>query len=562
MNQESTLSNDYFKKLDGLDPDISPPSKFTYPFFYEPHPLCVLAVGKLQKYLETQNDWDHDFGIEHHVKGVNIGKMFGVLVVEDQKGELGYLQAFSGKLADQNHQKGFVPPVADILKIDSFFRRGEKEIEEITSEIHLIENSGEYLYEKGKLEQLKQQFDLEVQTQKNKNRTAKADRKNRRNSLSIHDDHTTIEAMLQNESKKDHFELKDLNRKWKIQLSHSNAKLDALQVEIDQLKIKRKKRSGDLQKEIFDQYQFLNIEGKTKSVQEIFEKTTFKIPPSGAGDCALPKLLQFAFLHQLKPLAMAEFWWGQSPSSEIRKHGFFYPSCKGKCEPILSHMLSGMEVDSSPLSLVSTIEKQIETIYEDDHLVVINKPHDFLSVPGKTNVDSVYQRMMDKYPDATGPMMVHRLDRATSGLMIVAKSKESHKSLQEQFRNKTIKKQYVALLEGNVNQDKGTIHLPIRADLEDRPRQLVCFEYGKPALTHWKVLERKDHRTRIQFFPVTGRTHQLRVHAAHIDGLNIPIVGDDLYGKSDSRLYLHAAFLAFNHPVSEKRMEFNIEPKF
>ena len=272
--------------------------------------------------------------------------------------------------------------------------------------------------------------------------------------------------------------------------------------------------------------------------------------------------LQYAFLHALKPLAMAEFRWGQSPSSEIRKQGYFYPSCKGKCEPILGHMLKGMKVDESPMLSVSTVKKKIEVVFEDDHLVVINKPHEFLSVPGKSNADSVLARMAKKYPEATGPLLEHRLDRATSGLLLVAKTKVLHKALQNQFLTKTIKKRYVALLEGEVSKDEGSVDLPLRPDIEDRPRQLVDHVHGKPALTKWKVIERRGARTLVHFWPVTGRTHQLRMHAAHVDGLNLPMVGDDLYGKPDKRLHLQAAELVFEHPISKERMRFELDAEF
>ncbi len=264
----------------------------------------------------------------------------------------------------------------------------------------------------------------------------------------------------------------------------------------------------------------------------------------------------------MKPLAMAEFWWGQSPKSEIRTHGQFYPSCKGKCEPILSHMLSDMNVDESPMTAVKTDHLELPILFEDEVILVVNKPAGFLSVPGKTQSDSVYQRMIEKYPNATGPIIVHRLDRATSGLMVIAKTKDAHQNLQEQFRTRSVKKQYVAILEGDVKEEKGVIDLPLRVDLEDRPRQLVCFEHGKPALTHWEAMERSKGRTRIHFFPKTGRTHQLRVHAAHQDGLNKPIVGDDLYGTKDKRLHLHAESLEFNHPISREKLAFTIAPDF
>ncbi|MND52220.1 Ribosomal large subunit pseudouridine synthase A [compost metagenome] len=259
---------------------------------------------------------------------------------------------------------------------------------------------------------------------------------------------------------------------------------------------------------------------------------------------------------------MAEFWWGQSPKSEIRIHGQFYPACRGKCEPILAHMLEGVEMDENPMLTNPAEGRDVEIVYEDEALVVVNKPAEFLSVPGKNVQDSVYERMRLKYPNATGPLIVHRLDMSTSGIMLVAKTKESHKVLQEQFIKRTIKKRYIALLDGVVESEEGFIDLPLRVDLDNRPHQLVCYEYGKPACTKWEVVERKNNKTKIHFYPITGRTHQLRVHAAHPMGLNSPIVGDDLYGNKGERLHLHAEWIEFKHPTSKEIMTIQVEAEF
>ncbi|UXP31317.1 pseudouridine synthase [Reichenbachiella agarivorans] len=541
------------------------PARFTYPFYYEPHPLCLLAVKELQQHLQTQTEWTHEFGIEGHVEGINIGKMFGVLLVQNQRGEIGYLSAFSGKLAGSNHHAKFVPPVVDILLEESFFRKEEKVIMAINQQIDTIQKSETYLACRKRWEDENKLAVQEIESLREKVREAKAHRKMRRQQGEQELSPADFEALLGQlgrESVQGHFELKDLNRNWKLRLSARQEELEVFESQIKQLKEKRRSKSGALQQKIFDQYQFLNREGKSKSLHSIFENTTLKVPPSGAGECAAPKMLQYAFKHGMKPLALAEFWWGQSPNSEIRKHGYFYPCCKGKCEPILSHMLAGMEMDESPILSVSTTEKTIETIYEDEEMLVINKPADFLSVPGRSTADSVYARMMNRYPHATGPVMVHRLDRATSGLMLIAKTKDTHKALQDQFLTNGIKKRYVALLKGLVTGDEGTIDLPLRVDLDDRPRQLVCYEYGKPALTKWKVISRENNQTRIHFYPITGRTHQLRMHAAHADGLNHPIVGDELYGKKSDRLYLHAEAVEFIHPVLQQRMSFEVPAEF
>ena len=315
-----------------------------------------------------------------------------------------------------------------------------------------------------------------------------------------------------------------------------------------------------LQQQIFDKYQFLNIQGQAKNIAHIFSSTPYKIPPAGAGECAAPKLLNYAFTYDYTPIAMAEFWWGASPASEVRRHKHIYPACQSKCQPILTHMLSGMSVDENPLLLNPAEGKHLDIIYEDDDVLVINKPAEFLSVPGKNIEDSVYSRIKQAYPLATGPLIVHRLDMSTSGLMVVALTKESNKQLQKQFIKRTVKKRYIALLAGTLIDDEGIINLPLRVDLNDRPRQLVCYEHGKPAETHYQVIERKNNRTKVYFYPKTGRTHQLRVHSAHTLGLNSPIVGDDHYGLTDTRLHLHAQRLCFNHPTTNEVLTFECDP--
>ena len=337
------------------------------------------------------------------------------------------------------------------------------------------------------------------------------------------------------------------------------------ETEIEQLKTERKERSAALQRKLFEQFRMLNARGEVKDLYTIFEQTVQKVPPAGAGECALPKLLQYAYLHQLKPLAMAEFWWGDSPKNEIRHHGYYYPSCKGKCEPILQHMLQGLEVDENPLLNPVHEEEELEIVFEDEWLLIVNKPAGMLSVPGKAeDRDSVYHRLKKKYPEATGPMIVHRLDMATSGLLLVAKTKKVHQDLQAQFANRSIKKRYVAVLDGIVLSERtGRIELPLCLNPLDRPRQIVSKEYGKEAITEYKIISESEKiidesersineprkYTRIVFYPLTGRTHQLRVHAAHPEGLGCPILGDELYGKKADRLYLHAEYIEFRHPI-------------
>ncbi len=555
---QTTTLPDCFLRFEAHTEGYSLPERFTFPFYYEPHPLSLLAAKEVQTHIENQNEWQHDF--------TKIGKMFGVLVVQNEHKELGYLAAFSGKLGNSNHHSGFVPPVFDVLKHDGFYRIGEEENNVLFRQLEILEQNPAYLSLKAQLKSSIQQSVEELAQLKSDMQKAKIARDERRFRMNDKLNDGTLSAtefeqlqvLLAKESSHYFYQWKDLGRSWSRQHADIQAQLDVYLVEINALKEARKIKSYALQNRIFDSYTFLNQEGKTKSLRAIFPSSEDVAPPSGAGECAAPKLLQYAFLHNLTPLSMAEFWWGQSPNSEIRKHGYFYPACKSKCEPILGHMLEGIEMDENTIDINPAIGKDLETVYEDDYLLVINKPEEFFSVPGKKIDDSVFRRMKEKYPDATGPLIVHRLDAATSGLLVIAKTKEVHQHLQNQFIKREVKKRYVAVLDGIVEQDEGLIDLPLRVDLEDRPRQLVCFEHGKSAQTKWKVVSRQNNQTTIHFFPITGRTHQLRVHASHPQGLNRAIVGDDLYGKKADRLYLHAEYLQFVHPISLKVMKMKV----
>ena len=341
-----------------------------------------------------------------------------------------------------------------------------------------------------------------------------------------------------------------------VMLNHTN---DNNQEIIEALKEERKQRSIALQQWIFEQFRLRNARGEEQDIYSIFTQTAHRNPPAGTGECAAPKLLQYAYQNNLQPLAMAEFWWGDSPKGEIRRHGHYYPACRHKCEPILNFMLQGMQVEPNPLLTSNTDATQLETVYEDDYLLVVNKPAGMLSVPGKTGQASVLTLLQERYPDVTGPILVHRLDMATSGLLLAAKDKDTHALLQKQFEGRTVKKRYIALLEGIPQAEpKGFIRLPLRPDYDNRPLQMVDFEYGKPAVTRYVILS----PSRIAYYPETGRTHQLRVHSAHPDGMNCPIKGDRLYGQAADRLYLHAERLEFRHPITDQRMHITKEAPF
>lgn len=535
------------------------PERFTFPFHYVPHPLALQAAADLQRHLKTQADWHHDFGHGGNTSVGAKGKMFGIMVVENSTGELGYIAAYSGKLADSNHLPGFVPPVFDILLAEGFYKKGEKEIHAVSVQLKALEGSVELVQAKDKLARAQVQAKDEIAKEKAELKAAKQDRKRQREAARetlSEAEVITLEEQLARESVGRHFALKDLTKAWDKRLETAAAELALITDEVSRLKTLRKTMSNNLQHRIFAKYRFLDANGDVRDLTDIFKDTIFKTPPAGAGECAAPKLLQFAYLHNYKPVAMAEFWWGQSPRSEIRKHGHFYPACRGKCEPILGHMLRGLNVDPNPMLKNPAEGKELPIVFEDDHLIVVNKPHEFLSVPGRTIEDSVYLRIKKGYPDATGPLIVHRLDMSTSGLLLLTKTKETHKLLQHQFFKRSVKKRYVALLAGEVAGDEGFIDLPLRGDIEDRPRQIVCHEHGKTSRTHWKVVGRANGRTRVHLWPVTGRTHQLRVHCAHPHGLNAAIVGDDLYGQPADRLHLHAESIAFVHPHSKEEISF------
>ena len=525
------------------------PERFTYPFHYTPHPLCVIAAEETQAYLKERTEWREE---------LQTGKMFGVLVVRTPAGEVGYLAAFSGNLAGKNVHPFFVPPIYDLLQPDGFFRQEEEQINEINARIRILQTSPALEDARSRLQSTIEYCDFVLQAAKDLMKKRKEER-DRLRQFPLTEEET---ALLIKESQHMKAAHKLTKKSLRSILEEDQAKVDRLEQEIEQLKQERKRRSAALQRKLFEQFRILNARGEVKDLCELFAPTSQGTPPAGAGECAAPKLLQYAYQHQLEPIAMAEFWWGDSPKTEIRHHGYYNTGFKAKCGPILHHMLQGLRVDENPLLADSHRETKLDILYEDDYLLVINKPEGMLSVPGKGDADSVYQRLSILYPEATGPIIVHRLDMATSGLLLAAKTKEAHQNLQAQFKNRTIQKRYIALLEGEVPQDEGEIRLPLCPDPLDRPRQIVSEEFGKPALTHYRVLERTSGKTLIAFYPQTGRTHQLRVHAAHPQGLHCPILGDKLYGRKAERLYLHAEYLAFTHPITSERIEIQKSPAF
>ena len=543
---------------------IEIPDKFTFPFYYEPNLLAKIAAKELQEYLEKQTEFKHEFGIKDSTAKNALGKMFGVLVVKNTDGDLGYLASFSGKLADESLPNKFVPPIFNMRTQGSFYEQGEKEIEKIGGKIQQLKKDKNYLLNKKLLKKHTEYVKKDLAIQRKKMRTSKHLRKHQKKEARLRLDDKSFEVFtkkLIQESFNDQFFYRELQEYYEDKIKKIKKSLLLFENTIEEHIRNRKKISKTIQNTLFEKYQFLNQQKEQKGLLDIFDNASAR-PPAGSGDCCAPKLLQYAFQHRLIPVVMAEFWWGISPNSAIRKHKNFYPSCQSRCKPILRHMLEGIKMDENLLLKNLSENVELKIVFEDDDLIIVNKPPEFLSVPGKEIKDSVYTRIKQKYPSVTGPIIVHRLDMSTSGILVLTKTKEANKILQQQFIKRTVKKKYVALLSGKVSEKKGTITLPLRLDLDDRPRQLVDFKNGKTAKTNWTIISENNTHTRIHFYPVTGRTHQLRVHAAHKDGLNLPIIGDDLYGTKQDRLYLHAEFIEFIHPTSKNKINFTVPSDF
>lgn len=341
------------------------------------------------------------------------------------------------------------------------------------------------------------------------------------------------------------------------EISAINERIKAQDDDAEALRLERKQRSQALQRWLFGNFVMLNAKGESRNLLDIFEDTPMGFPPSGAGECCAPKLLQYAYQNGYRPVCMAEFWWGDSPKTEIRHHLQFYPSCRGRCLPILTFMMQGLDVEDNPQESIT--HDKIKIVYEDDYIVVIDKPSGMLSVPGRVERPSALSELKELYNEDI--LLAHRLDMDTSGLLVAAKDADTYRNLQQQFLDRTVKKRYRAIvLPKDISTfhvgDKGTIDLPLSPDYIERPCQRVDFEHGKRAITEWRVDSINAPEVTLLLFPHTGRTHQLRVHCASPHGLNAPIKGDPLYGKRADRLHLYAEYLEFTHPIGGKRMRF------
>ena len=524
------------------------PQRFTCPYCYEPHPLALMAVEQVQRYVATRDDWAEELGA---------GKMLGVLVAQDVQGRLGFLAAFSGNLAGSVHHDYFVPPVYDLLDPQGEFKRGEAQITAINHEVDRLKHSPILAAMLKRESDAKRQMADEVSAFKAMMAQHKLTRDQRRQDPDI----TTaeLEALL-NQSRFEKAELRRIRQRHEERQREITDEIAGFNHQIDELKSRRKAMSEALQERIFRLFVVRNALGERRDLVEVF-RPLGTLPPAGAGECCAPRLLNFAYNNGLKPVCMAEFWWGASPVGEVRHHGHFYPACRSKCKPILDFMLQGLDVEDNALGQPLD-DMELDVVFDDQWLTVLNKPSGMLTVPGKLLEDSLLTHFQAAHPEAVGPIVVHRLDQETSGLVIFAKDKATHKFLQQQFESHSIKKRYIALLDGLVENDEGLIDLPLLPDIDDRPRQRVDYGHGKPAVTRYQVLERSGGRTRVAFEPLTGRTHQLRVHASHPLGLNCPIVGDRLYGTASTRLMLHAERITFTHPATGQPITLDCPPDF
>ena len=591
--------------------DIQPPRQFTYPFCYEPHPLCIAAAKEVQRYIEESGVWKDEKGP---------GKMFGVLCVREKgkvKSEnIGFLAAYSGLLAGRNDWGYFVPPVFDAQQPDGHFKTEERAISALNKEIDALQKSDMYLAQRSEYEDAKLHIEQSIEQMRCRVAEAKRQRDARRHEAEQGGKPLTAEekAAMVHESQHLKAEQRRLKQQCTATLDQLHRPLAEHEARVDALRRQRREMSDALQQWLFSQYRMLNANGEERDLVDIFGETINAMPPAGSGDCCAPKLLQYAYANGLEPVCMAEFWWGGSPKQEIRHHLHYYPACRSKCLPILTHMLRGLDVEPNPLAQPKTNDVP-RIVYEDDTIIVVDKPAGMLSVPGKAvadgdvalngnaahaddnvalDVEEYVRQYLTKNSQLNPqnsqlstlnsqlstknsqlPKAVHRLDMDTSGLLVLALNDEAYIELQRQFASREVKKRYEAVLDGkpsvlcgapgskwlSVSHDgrEGRISLPLIADIMDRPRQRVDFDNGKTALTDYRI-ERllPNGRTLVSLYPLTGRTHQLRVHCAHNEGLACPILGDPLYGHGchTSRMYLHAAMVEFRHPVTGERLRF------
>ncbi len=524
------------------------------PFDYVPDARCDEAFRRLVDNLEflKRSDRPEDLNF---IRELETGKMLGVLIATDGEGHDRTLYAFSGQLGNGGfHYAGFVGPVFDYLHPDGYFKRKEADISLQNVEISKYEEETVSVLQRD-YEHQKKKGEAEISEFRSQCRRSKAERDARRKAGDA--DETELTAMIR-QSQFEKAELHRIKRRVAEDLEPLAERLKQAHSCLAVLKEKRRSDSEALQKWLFASFKLLNARWESKSLSEIFSGTSLRIPPSGAGECCAPKLLQAAYLREWHPKAIAEYWYGKPKRGEVRVHGMHYPACRGKCLPVLCWMLQGLDVkpplDTERLAGEAGIPK---IIYENQWFCVVEKPSGMLSVPGKGAAVSLQQWLDDKYGAGLSVKMAHRLDQDTSGVIIATFGEEPFRIMQALFATRQIRKTYIADLDGDYQMrgipSHGRIELPLAPDWLDRPRQVVDIKSGKPALTEYEFTDVSEGRTRVKFCPHTGRTHQLRVHAASEMGLDMPIAGDRLYGRravgSGERLHLHACRIEFTFPL-------------
>lgn len=538
------------------------PETFPSPFDdVGPHPLARRAAEALQARLRTGLLAPGvSTGSLYRADG---GKMFGVLVVRDGAGRLGVLHALSGQLERAWLVEGYVPPVFEGSTRADVELDAERVVKALTARVEAFRADPALLEARARVEalgrsQAEARAALKVSLAERKRlrharRAALEDaRQTALGDAAPRDTAPTIDAeraALDDESRRDDRHRRTQEAAWREEAAAARARLAPLERRLAALERLRRVVSQETMRRIWDSYALTSFSGEATALRALFPGGE---PPSGAGDCAAPKLLHFARRAGLTPVALAEFWWGAPPPGGGRVEGAFFPACREKCGPVVPFLLRGLPVAPRRTWRPSApVADSLHVVREDEHLVVLLKPEGLLSVPARDAAvtDSLAARLARRYP-APAPLVAHRLDLDTSGLLVAARTLDAFRALQAQFRHRQVEKRYVAVLEGEVRGDEGVIELPLRVDLEQRPRQLVDFVHGRHAVTRWRVLARADGRTRVELLPITGRTHQLRVHCAHREGLGVPIVGDRLYGQPGPRLLLHAEALRFVHPVT------------
>ena len=483
------------------------------------------------------------------------GKMFGVLVVESTEGRVGFLQAVSGQVEREWNLEGYAPPVFDAAHRTASELPAEALVKGLTARVDLARFEPTLLRARDALTALDAGLAAQRLALKGHHSARKQERKAARATTT---DTAQLHALDQLSRRDDH-ERRELEAKSREERALALSTLFPLERRLAALERLRRVVSQETMRRIWGSYRLTNFAGETTTLRALFPGGD---PPSGAADCAAPKLLAAAREAGLRPLALAEFWWGAPPPGGGRVEGMFFPACRQKCGPVLPFLLGGLPIAPRQTWKPREVgQDELTIVHRDERFLVLLKPAGLLCVPARdeTVTDCLIARVRRRFPSA---LAVHRLDLDTSGLLLVALDDEMYRRLQAQFLSREVHKRYVALLEGNVPRDEGVIELPLRVDLDQRPRQLVDFEHGKAALTRFQVLIREGGRTRVAFFPLTGRTHQLRVHAAHRQGLGAPIVGDRLYGTPDSRLMLHAEGLRFRHPLTGAAVELEAPTPF